>query len=250
MLNFLNTKWAEGFKERGRNLFLAFSIFYRSNTKTAKWVIAITILEGLIPLALVYATQYVVNAYNQKTSFTAWLTGPALVFIAIMALREISNLTGNWLRIFHEGSVSDYLDAIIQEKAAEADMIAFESSDFHDRLYRAGFESEDYVLEIVEQLIFLISGGITLLGLLWVVSQFQWWLPLLFCGASLPLFITLILHAHSRYKWSKSMTQTQRESRYYNWLLLGDEAAGEVRMFGLKEYFGNRYKDLRKKILQ
>ena len=250
MLNFLNTKWAEGFKELGRNLFLAFSIFYRSNTKTAKWVIAITILEGLIPLALVYATQYVVNAYNQKTSFTAWLTGPALVFIAIMALREISNLTGNWLRIFHEGSVSDYLDAIIQEKAAEADMIAFESSDFHDRLYRAGFESEDYVLEIVEQLIFLISGGITLLGLLWVVSQFQWWLPLLFCGASLPLFITLILHAHSRYKWSKSITQTQRESRYYNWLLLGDEAAGEVRMFGLKEYFGNRYKDLRKKILQ
>lgn len=249
MLSLKQVQWKEKVQERWNNLRLAFKIFWKSNPQTAKWVILITILEGLIPLALVYATQYVVNAYNKSDNFSAWLTGPAFVYLGVIAFNHIGNFIGNWLTIYHENSLSDYLDAAIQEKAAEADMIAFESSDFHDRLYRAGFESEDHVLEIVEKLIFLISGGTTLVGLFWVVSRFEWWLPLLFCAASLPLFATLILHANSRYRWSKAMTQTQRESRYFNWLLLGDEAAGEVRIFGLKDYFGKRYKNLRKTIL-
>ena len=249
MLNLKNLQLREKVLERWDNLKLAFKIFWKSNPLTAKWVILTTILEGLIPLALVYATQYVVNAYNKSDNFSAWLTGPALVYLGIVVINHIGNFIGNWLTIYHESSLSDYLDAAIQKKAAEADMIAFESSEFHDRLYRAGFESEDHVIEIVEKLIFLISGGTTLLGLFWVVSRFEWWLPLLFCAASLPLFATLILHANSRYRWSKAMTQTQRESRYYNWLLLGDEAAAEVRIFGLKDYFGYQYKNLRKKIL-
>jgi ATP-binding cassette, subfamily B, bacterial len=250
MLKLKKAKWTERLHERGQNLRLAFKIFWESNPRTAKWVILITIFDGLIPLALVYATQYAVNAYNQSASFSAWLTGPALIFLGILAINQLSSFLGNWLRIYHESNLSDYLDAAIQDKAAEADMVAYESSDFHDRLYRAGFESEDHVLEIVEQLIFLISGGTTLIGLFWIVSQFEWWLPCLFIAAALPLFATLILHAHSRYQWSKTMTQTQRESRYYNWLLMGDEAAGEIRMFGLKDYFGNQYKNLRSKILR
>ncbi len=236
--------------ERWSNLQLAFSIFWNSNPATASWVIALTVIEGLTPLALVFTTQFVVTTYNSGVSFKEWVSGPALVFFGILIAKHIINLIGNWVQIYHESSLSDYLDSRIQEKSATADMIAFESPDFHDRLYRAGFESEDHVLEIVEKLVFLISGGTTLIGLFWVVSQFGWWLPLLFCAASIPIFATLILQAHSKYQWSKSMTQTQRESRYYNWLLLGDEAAGEIRIFGLKDYFQTKYKKLRKKVLK
>lgn len=45
------------------------------------------------------------------------------------------------------------------------------------------------------------------------------------------------------------MTQLHRKSRYLNWLLVGQEAAGELRIFGLQDLFLRRYRELREKVL-
>ena len=136
---------------------MACRIFWASNPKSARIVLMLTMLEGLLPLALVHATQYAVNGYNDTPEFSAWLGGPALVYIGIFSFSQIGISLVSYFRLNHDNSVSDHMNSAIQEKATTADMIAFESSEFYDRLYRAGFESEDHVLDIVEKLIILVS---------------------------------------------------------------------------------------------
>ena len=250
MLDLSNLNLSSKLPERWKNLKLACGIFWASNPKSARLVLMLTMLEGVLPLALVHATQYAVNSYNDTPEFSEWLGGPALVYVGIFSLSQIGIFLVSYFRLNHDNSVSDHMDSAIQEKATTADMIAFESSEFYDRLYRAGFESEDHVLDIVEKLILLVSRATTLVGLFWIVARFEWWIPLLFCAASIPLIATLLLHAKARYQWSRTWTQTERESRYYNGLLLGDETAGEVRIFGLRDHFRKHYKELRSKILQ
>lgn len=128
MLDLSNLNLSSKLPERWRNLKLACRIFWASNPKSARIVLMLTMLEGLLPLALVHATQYAVNGYNDTPEFSAWLGGPALVYIGIFSFSQIGISLVSYFRLNHDNSVSDHMNSAIQEKATTADMIAFESS--------------------------------------------------------------------------------------------------------------------------
>jgi ATP-binding cassette subfamily B protein len=47
------------------------------------------------------------------------------------------------------------------------------------------------------------------------------------------------------YHWQQQRTETERKSRYYNWMLTGETHAKEIRLFGLAELFIQRFSRLR-----
>lgn len=241
--------WIKVFTERCNNLLLALRFFWVCSPKSACWSLSLVILAGLFPLLLVNVTRHVINQFDSIENVTSWLTGSGGLLLLAIIGREVIQLLGNLIRTFHEGRVSDYVNTRAQQIASSADMALYESPTFYDHLYRAGFESDQHVIDVTEHIAALLSGIITLLGLLIIVGQYSAWLPLVFFASSLPVFMTLLSQSHKRYQWNNSMTKIQRKSRYLNWLLVGQEAAGELRIYGLQDFFLKQYKNLREKIL-
>ena len=244
-----NRYWIKGVRERFGHLRLALQFFWQSSPRTAAISLVFVIIEGLFPLLLVQVTRYVTNQFDSIDNVMSWLTGSGLVLLLAVVGREIIHLAGNLVRTFHEGRVSDYVNTRAQQIASSADMAVYESPTFYDYLYRAGFESDQHVIDVIEHVAAVVSGMMTLVGLLFIVGQYSWWLPIVFFVASLPVFLTLLTQSHKRYQWNSSMTQAQRKSRYLNWLLVGQEAAGELRIYGLQNLFLKKYRALREKIL-
>jgi ATP-binding cassette subfamily B protein len=241
--------WINAFKGRFKNLLLALRFFWECSPKTAGLSLALVILAGLFPLLMVNVTRHVINQFDSIENIRSWLTGSGLLLLLTIIGREAIHLLGNLIRTFHEGRVSDYVNSRAQQIASSADMAHYESSTFYDHLYRAGFESDQHVIDVTEHMAAIVSGTITLLGLLFLVGRYSSWLPIVFFAASLPVFLTLITQSHKRYQWNQSMTKIQRKSRYLNWLLVGQESAGELRIYGLQNLLVKKYKELREKVL-
>jgi ATP-binding cassette, subfamily B, bacterial len=245
----LKSHWYSQLNHRLTNLGLAMSLFWNSGPWSAGTVLLMIGLEGMIPMALIFATRHVVNTYPQSDNLGAWIAGPVLIYLILLALREGFQLGSDCLGAYHEERTSNYITTEIQNKISDVDMIHFESTEFYDRLHRAGFESDEHVNDVLAQCGSLCSGTITLCGLFWVVYGYAWWFPLMFFAASIPVFLTLVSDAQARFDWSKKMTQIQRKSRYMHCLMVEEESASELRIYGLKDKFRELFQKLTRHLL-
>ena len=102
--------------------------------------IAILLLQGVIPVAIVWLTKPLVNALqvavgagvNEETIRP--LLTIVLALGSLMLVSELLKIALQWISMSQSELVQDHISDLLHEKATELDLAFFETPDFHERL--------------------------------------------------------------------------------------------------------------------
>jgi ATP-binding cassette, subfamily B, bacterial len=209
------------------------------------------LVEGLFPVATVTLTRALVNRLiDALRAPDGWQTlrsaFPVVAgFALVVLLWELVAVAARWVRMVQSELIEDHVADLIHRRSVEVDLAFYDSPQFYDHLHRARDDSGARSVALLETLGGLVQNAITLVAMLVVLIPFGPWLPLALVVTTLPALYVVANHASLEHRWWLANTETVRRGWYYDWLLVSDVTAMEMRLFGLGDHFRSHYQELR-----
>jgi ATP-binding cassette subfamily B protein len=208
------------------------------------WTLAniiISFLRSFLPLLLIWLIREVIDGINNAASSPGgsiadiiWL----IIFVVIIwFLDEAAADIGNYVRKKQSVRLENYMYRLLHEKAVRLDLIYFEKPDYFDCLSRASREAPWRPNSILNNLVSMLRGMISLVLMAGVLFFLHWTIALLLIAVNIPAIWLRLHFANILYNSQKEQTQEARKAAYFNWLLTGDRPSREIRLFGLGDYF-------------
>ncbi len=210
----------------------------------------LTVAEGLLPVATVYLTKLVVDslvtsagAPSDRNLLRVLLFGGLLgtVLLVSRLLRSLKR----WVGEAQAESVREHIAGLIHEKSARADLQFYDSPEFYDHLHRAREEARYRPVLLLENIGTLLQNGITFVAMIAILVPYGPTLPLALFVSTLPALFLVLRSSERRHELARETTTDERRSWYFDWLLTSGEAAQELRLFALAEYFRDTYQRIR-----
>ena len=221
--------------------------------RTLIWAVLL-LLQGLLPLLLVYLTRSLVNSLVTAINATASpeTVHPTLTLVILLAalllLTEVLRSVTRYVRTSQTERVQDHVNHLIHQKSIAVDLAFYESPDYYDRLHRARAEAKYRPAALLENIGSLFQNAITLVAMVAILAPFGIWLPAALVASTLPALFVVLYYSTREHEWRRRTTVDERRSWYYDWLLTVKESAAEVRLFGLAPYFQAAYQRLRRRL--
>jgi ATP-binding cassette subfamily B protein len=219
------------------------------------WMVAwgsLLVVQGLMPVALVYLTKPMVNGLQAAVGAGAsWESVRPVLVIAlaiggILLLTELLKVGLEWIGTTQSELVQDHISDLLHIKSASVDLAFYETPDFYDHMYRARADASTRPLALLESAGNLVQNGITLMAMAAVLISYGAWLPPALLLSTLPALYVVLRTGRRYHEWWKNTTMDRRKSQYYGVVLTDSHHAGEVRLFGLANHFRSAYLDLRR----
>ena len=217
---------------------------------TAAWI-ALLLVQGFLPVAIVYLTRPLVNGITAAAASRAGWTPilwPATLIGTALLLAELLRSATQWIRTVQSELVQDHITSLIHDKSVAADLAFYDSPEFYDHLHRARAEAGYRPIALLETLGNLLTNGVTLIAMLIVLAGFGVWLPVALLASTLPVLAVVLRDAVRQHEFRIRATPLERRAWYHDWLLTSGDAAPEVRLFALGDYFKSAYQGLRKQL--
>ncbi len=237
-----------------RSLRRALALVWRA---APRWTLAwfgLLLLQGVLPVAIVYLTRAVVDSVVEVLGVGASWSSirpvllPAAGMGGVLVLGELLAGLTSWVRTGQVEEVRDHVTELIQTKSAAVDLGFYESSDFYDHLHRARDHAIERPQALVEGLGGLLQNSVTLLAMGAVLVPFGVWLPLALLASTVPALYVVVRHGLRRHAWTVGTTPERRRADYYDGLLTWEESAAELRLFGLAGLFRDRFRSARSRL--
>ena len=221
------------------------------------WTIAwlfLLVLEGMVPVGIVYLTKLLVDALVATTrNGAAWQSvRGVLILVAFLAgltlFAEAVRTAIGWIRTVQAELMQDHINDLIHAKSVSADLAFYEFPDYYDHLHRARAEAGYRPVALLENVGNLLQNSVTLIAMGAVLALLGPWLAIALLVSTLPAFWVVVHYNIVNYKWRHRTAADERRARYYDWLMTTPEAAAELRLFSLGNHFRLAYKELRTRL--
>lgn len=199
-------------------------------------LLVLALLNGLVPVAFIALNATLVETLVQAINSTAgveelivvlaWLGG--LTFLA--HLLEQAQLA---LRELYQIHISNHLQEQIAAKASTLDLSFFENPSFHDQISQASNEASFRSIDIVQNIVLLVSLAVNLILIAGVLLLWQWWIVSIILIFASIMFVLQAKFGRAQVRLFVKMTPNQRLAAYINTLLTADWATKEIRLFNL-----------------
>ena len=244
------------FKERSgalSNLPEFFSLIWSCNNWLAALNILLRVIRASLPLAMLYVGKLIID---EIVRISVIASGPAVenpdmsivtIYVLIeLGLAVFSDLLGRGIALLDSllgDLVSHEISLRLMHQSARLDLECFEDSDFYDKLERARRQASSRIL-LMSQVLTQLQDSITVFFLAAALITFNAWLLLLLAITLIPAFLGETHFNSQSYSLMYGWTQERRELDYLRFAGASDETAKEVKIFGLSDFFGSRYKKL------
>ena len=207
---------------------------------------------SLIPLGTAWVTKLIIDLINRIVQHKATLSSE-LWWLA--ALEFSLAILGGVL-----GRVVDYYDALLADRytrhvsievmqhASQLDLQAYEDPVFYDRLERARVQATDR-LGMIQSIGRLFQQAVTTASLSVAILWYSPWLLLILIACLLPAFLGESHFAFLSYAKNFRQTPARRQLDYLRQLGGSKEAAKELKLFHLNEFFTRRFISIWNEIL-
>lgn len=228
-------------------------VWAASHYWTLTWI-ALLMIQGLLPIASVYLTRWVVNQLVSAVGkgFVWEQIQPLLIPVGLMAgilvLTELLQGVSEWIRTAQSELVQDHISALIQDQSMQIDLGCYESSEYNDQLNRAREGASSRSLALLENTGNLLQNSITVLAIAAVLIPYGFWLPIALLLSAMPAFYVALRLNWQQYEWSQRTTTDRRRLQYYDLLLTQGIIAAELRLFNFGAYFQTAYRALRQRL--
>lgn len=220
---------------------------------TLAWI-ALLLLQGLVPVAVVLLTKPLVDSVATAVRAAgAWDTaapalGWALAMAGAIVLGEALRAGLEWIGTVQAKRVEDHVSALIHEQSTRVDLAFYEWPEFHDHLHRARYEARHRPVALLESCGAIVQHGITLAAMAVVLLSFAWWISAALLLSALPALAVVLRFAARQHEFRRRTTPDERRTTYQDWLMTSGEAAAELRLFGLGAGLRAAYSGLRSRL--
>ena len=171
--------------------------------------------------------------------------GPPLVaLVAVTVALDLARaIRDEQSRVLGELVGRKAIDRVL-DVSTRIDLLAFESPEFYDRLQRARAQGQFRALQTVNGLLGIVGSLVTATAIVFALAALQpLLLPFVLIGY-LPLWVVASLNTRDLYHYTRGMTPNDRQRGYLQNVLMGRNAAKEVRAFNLAGFLRRRYDTL------
>jgi ATP-binding cassette subfamily B protein len=216
--------------------------------------VALLVVQGLLPVAVVYLARLLVDGLVAAAAAGGgWpsarpVLAPAAALAGVLLLAELLRGAAGWARAALAEVLKDHVSDLVHAKSVAADLAFYEWPDFYDHLHRARAEAGYRPVALLESLGSVLQNGITLAAMGAVLLPFGLWLPPALLLSTLPAFAVVLRYTLRQHQWRQRTTPDERRSWYYEWLLTAAETAAELRLFGLGNQFRSAHQALRRRL--
>lgn len=209
--------------------------------------IVVSLLRSFIPLALIYLIKILIDQITAGITASEGISLAPIVrtitaVVIAFLIDEVSSEAGNYIRKQQSYRLEDYMYSLLHSKAIALDLINFENPSYFDKLSRAVREATWRPNNILNNIVALFRGFISLLLMAGLLLTLNWWIALLLVAVNIPGIWLRLHYASLLYKFRREQTPEERKSAYFNWLLTGDRPSRELRLFELGKYFISQFK--------
>ncbi len=208
------------------------------------------ILQGFLPAATAFIAGTLVDAVvhaiqfrgaNGTTTVVVWLV---VAQFSIQGLSSLLSTLSNITQQLLQERVTQQVQLLVMEKANTLDLSFFEDATFYDALQRAQSEAASRPTSMISQTFGLGQTIVTLLSMIFVLTQLAWWMALVALIAPLPAFFASMRYGWWGYQMMRRQSPLRREMSYYNNLLTTDTYNKEIKLFTLGDFFIRLYRTL------
>jgi ATP-binding cassette subfamily B protein len=204
--------------------------------------IVMSVLRSIFPLLLIWLLKVVVDDVTKIATAVPPtpnlnILWPILAVVTIWFLDEASSDFSNFVRKKQALKLEVFMYGLLHSKAIKLDLINFERPEYFDCLSRASREAPWRPNSILNNLVSMFRGLLSLLLMAGLISTLHWTLAVLLLVANIPGIWLRLYYADILYNFQRQQTPEARKSAYFNWLLTGDRPSRELRLFGLGNYF-------------
>ena len=209
--------------------------------------ITMSVFRSFLPLLMVWLLKGVVDAITAASAATPGtpivnVLWPIFALVFIWFLDEASSDFSNYARKKQSLKLETYMYGLLHAKSIKLDLINFEHPEYFDYLSRASREAPWRPNSILNNLVAMLRGFLSLLLMAGLITTLHWTLAVLLLAANIPGIWLRLHYADILYNFQRQQTPEARKSAYFNWLLTGDRPSRELRLFGLGNYFIGLFK--------
>ena len=208
-------------------------------------------MTALIPAATIYLTKVIVDTVFESQSlglqwglvivplsmiFTLWIGSGLVQGVEWITREHLSERTYN------------ATNEKFMRKAAQLDLAFFEAPKFYDQLNQADMQ-QGMIQQFPSEIFGLLQTIISLSAMIGIISLLH---PLAFVVLVVAVIPRFFVQGHMTrlsFQLGSELTRNLRRSTYVGGLLIEQEKAKEVRIFGLADLFISRYVNFRTKYI-
>jgi ATP-binding cassette subfamily B protein len=228
-----------------RNIPPVLKIVWESGPAVVTAGVVLRLFVALLPLALLAITRLIIDAIVHTVQSPThavqphfwWLVGAEF---SLAVLGSLLSRTIDFMDALLADKYTRHVSIRVMKHASDLDLIAYEDPIFYDRLERARVQATDR-LGMIQQIGSLIQQMVTAISLSIYIVSYSPWLLLLLVAGVLPAFLGESHFAFLGYAKNFRQTPIRRQLDYLRVLGGSREAAKELKLFGLKDFLGDRF---------
>ena len=231
-----------------RNLPPVMKIVWECGPAVVVWSILLRIAVAVMPVGILAVSGWIVNAivvmrhtHNPLQHNFWWLVALEC------ALAVLSSILSRGIT-YVDGLLGDrynyHVSVRVMEHASKLDLTAFEDPIYYDRLERARVQATDrlMMIQMIGTVFQQVVTTLAFAGQIVYASHSPWLLGLLLFG-TLPAFLGESHFAFLGYAKNFKQTPLRRQMDYLRQVAGSKEAAKELKLFGLREFFVDRFRE-------
>jgi ATP-binding cassette, subfamily B, bacterial len=210
-------------------------------------VLAFRLVNAFTPVVLLWIGKLIIDGVvaNIGAAAADWgrLAELVALELGVALLGDALTRAASYYEALIGDLFSNEMSVRIMRHAATLDLEQFENPEFHDKLQRARRQTMGRVA-LLGQVLGMGQQLITLVSLLAALVAFNPWLLVILVVAIVPSFLGETHYAGIGYSFMFQWTQQRRELDYLRYVATDQLAAKEVKLFGLSDWFTDRFAKL------
>jgi ATP-binding cassette subfamily B protein len=208
----------------------------------------LTIVAGVLPAAIAWVGQLIVDGVVAAMSEPNPDAGPVLRLVGLEALIVIL-LAGSQRGLSASQSLlrallGQRVNVMILEKALTLQLTHFEDSEFYDKLTQARREASSRPLSLVNRTFGLVQNTISLTSYAVLLFAFSPWAVIILLGAGLPSFFAEAKFSGDAFRLFRWRSPDTRMQMYLETVIAREDGVKEVKLFQLGPKLLQRYRDI------
>ncbi|AGT44855.1 ABC transporter ATP-binding protein [Treponema pedis] len=227
--------------------FKSLSVIFKADKLRSSLLSAIIPLQALMPSLLIYSANKIINAALEKNINGLFII--LFIWAAAFLLSNILQPVYTTIQGFLTDKLTLYLNTSLMNKSKTiTELYIFEDSRFYDDV---DILCQEASWRPVNLLVFgasIISSLITAVSMLVLLADFGSIISILMLIAIIPQSIVFYKIQKEAFEVLVSNTPDARKLSYYSSILLSKENIKDVQLYGLYDFFIDKYKDTFKRI--
>jgi len=208
----------------------------------------LTLVAGILPAAIAYVGQLIVDSVVTAMSSTSPDTNRVLRLVVLEAIIVIfvaaSQRGMSACQSLLRALLGQRVNVMILEKALTLQLSHFEDSEFYDKMTQARREASSRPLSLVNRTFGLVQNAISLASYAALLFVFSPWAVVILIGAGLPSFFAEAKFSGDAFKLFRWRSPDTRMQMYLESVIAREDGIKEVKLFQLGPRLLQRYRDI------